>query len=534
MLHILCSMLTLSRIHLQAPIISSEVNEADLAHNNTFQGRMDAQKTVTLKWALLWRSIIRSSLGHTAYPYCLYIQSLDLRNLGDLLEDFGFRDHALDDFFADDMAGFLKAQHAPMKQKTRGPKASYIRLDIPVVLELIGESITNFVSQSASQNRTTVAVEDLSGNIRSDALAKWTTRLSKLKSMTLWDGGALNQSIAEALVSSCYDFDDLTFFTCLKPDTDHDIASFFGGLRADTIRSFVALSAGGIGPETLQSLNHHAQSLKRLKLDGLRSDAVKHLSNIQGCVALDSVELSDSDGVVDLEATANDVYLDVVEWLGRCNVLRELLLRHFLSGPKILTQVCLKNNVRLRKLQVIGYTLVGNQDFHKALSHQTSLESLELRADPETAFRDDIDVLVTSVCQLKNLKYLDLLSTSEYFSTNEIFALASNLPLLEEISFNGYEVTDALWHSVATLHHLRSLQIHAVTTFSHNAMMNYVSTLQPTNKGLLLSIMNQKTENAISERQETTIRKAIAARVDGKFEFTLFREPDSESETPSD
>lgn len=523
-----------NRIHLQSTITSSEGNDADLSQNDTFQGRLEAQKTTLLKWALLWKSIIRSSLGNTAYPYCLYIRSLDLRNLTDLLEDPQFRDKALDNFFANDMAQFLKSQETPMKQKMRGAKVSYKKLDVTNVLELVGESITSYVSQAASENRTTVAVEDLSGNIRTTALANWTSRLSKLKSMTLWDGAVLDKSVAEAISESCHNFDDLTFFTCLRNDTDHNLASFFGGLRANTLRSFAALSAGALGPETLLSLNHHAKTLKKLKMDGLRSDAVKNLSFLQGCTAFESLELSDSDGTVDLEATENDVFLEVINWLGRCKGLQELLLRNFISGPKILTQVCLKNDIRLKKLQVVGYPLAGSQDFHRALSHQTFLESLELRADPETAFRDDIDILVSSICRLTNLKYLDLLSTSDYFGTSEILTLAANLKQLEEVFFGGYDVTDAVWHGLSQLPNLRSLNIHAVSSFSFRAMQGFVSTLQDTNRGLLLSIMNQQAENAISERQEKTIRQTIADRVDGKFEFTLFREPDSESDTPSD
>merc|ERR1712093_639140 len=507
------ALLWLYRIHLQSTITSSEGNDADLSQNDTFQGRLEAQKTTLLKWALLWKSIIRSSLGNTAYPYCLYIRSLDLRNLTDLLEDPQFRDKALDNFFANDMAQFLKSQETPMKQKMRGAKVSYKKLDVTNVLELVGESITSYVSQAASENRTTVAVEDLSGNIRTTALANWTSRLSKLKSMTLWDGAVLDKSVAEAISESCHNFDDLTFFTCLRNDTDHNLASFFGGLRANTLRSFAALSAGALGPETLLSLNHHAKTLKKLKMDGLRSDAVKNLSFLQGCTAIESLELSDIDGSVDLEATENDVFLEVINWLGRCKGLQELLLRNFISGPKILTQVCLKNDIRLKKLQVVGYPLAGSQDFHRALSHQTFLESLELRTDPETAFRDDIDILVSSICRLTNLKYLDLLSTSDYFGTSEILTLAANLKQLPN---------------------LRSLNIHAVSSFSFRAMQGFVSTLQDTNRGLLLSIMNQQAENAISERQEKTIRQTIADRVDGKFEFTLFREPDSESDTPSD
>ncbi|CAL3965985.1 unnamed protein product [Diplocarpon coronariae] len=527
------ALLWLYRIHQQSTIISSEGNDADISQNITFEGRIDAQRRTLLKWALLWKSVIRSSLEVTAYPYCLYIRSLDLRNLAELLEEPRFRDNAQGTFFAGDMEIFSKPQETPMKLKIRGSKG-YKRLDVPIILELVGESITRYVSKSASLNHATAAVEDLSGNIRSDALAKWTGRLPNLKSMTLWDGAALSRSVADAISENCFNFDDLTFFTCLKNNADHDVASFCSGLRANTLRYFTALSAGALGSETLLSLNHHSQSLKRLKLDGLRSDTVKHLSLLRGCKALEVIELSDAEGSVDLEATENDIYLEIIVWLGKCYGLQELLLRNFVGVTNVLTQVCLKNDIRLKRLQVVGYPLAGNQDFHRALSHQTSLESLELRADPETAFRDDIDILVTSICQLTNLKYLDLLSTSDYFRTTEILSLVSHLPQLEELFFSGYDVNDALWPGVARLRNLRSLNIHAVTSFRFNAIIGYISMLQDSNRGLLLSVMNQSPENALSERQEGLIRHAIKDKVDGKFEFTLFREPDSESDTPSE
>lgn len=421
-----------------------------------------------------------------------------------------------------------------MKKNTRGAKAAYKRLDIPLVLELIGESITSFISESASQNRGTVAVEDLSGNISATALPKWASRLSKLKSMTLWDGAALNEIVANAIASNCYSFDDLTFFTCLRADADNDLAAFFRGLRTHTLRSFAALSAGSVGLQTLLSLNYHARSLKKLKLDGLKSDAIKNLSYLQGCDKLESLEIADAEGLINLEATENDIYLEIVAWLSKCDSLRELLISNLVSGPAILTQVCLSNNIKLQKLQVVGYPMIGNRNFHKALSHQTSLESLELRADPEGGFRDDIEDLITSISNLSKLKYLNLLSTSDYFRTAECLLLVGPLTSLEELWFSGYDVTDELWHAVAQLHHLRALNIHAVTSFSYDGILAYISTLQETNQGMLLSVMSQSPEHPLTEVQEATIRQIIAAQVDGRFEFTLFREIDSDAESFSD
>jgi hypothetical protein len=97
--------------------------------------------------------------------------------------------------------------------------------------------------------------------------------------------------------------------------------------------------------------------------------------------------------------------------------------------------IIVNNNIRLNNLEVTNYTLVNNVSFHRSISQQTSLESLKLRADPEESFHDDIDKLVSSISTLKNLKILNLLSTSDYFKTSDIARLVSALPSLEEFWF---------------------------------------------------------------------------------------------------
>jgi len=71
---------------------------------------------------------------------------------------------------------------------------------------------------------------------------------------------------------------------------------------------------------------------------------------------------------------------------------------------------------------------VNNQEFHLSLAHQTSLESLELRADAEECTRDDLDTLVSSLCSLRELRYLNILDTSDYFQSLQIQQLALSLP----------------------------------------------------------------------------------------------------------
>jgi hypothetical protein len=249
----------------------------------------------------------------------------------------------------------------------------------------------------------------------------------------------------------------------------------------------------GIGPETLLALNNHSNSLKALKLNGLKSAAVKNLSLLQGCGVLEILDIQDSDGFVNLEETENDIFLEVVEWLGRCDRLRDLSFKNFLSAPSILTDICFRDNIRLRKLEVVDqYSLASNQTFHQAIAQQKSLETLILRGDPEGSFRDDIDTVISAISQLSGLKELDLLNTSEYFKSAEIRQIASSLRGLEKLTIAGFDVTDEIWPSMAGLHHLRALNSHGLSSFSCDGLLNFISTLRPSNHGLVLSVWNQR------------------------------------------
>jgi hypothetical protein len=532
-----CLMCRLSkgRIHNQSDYFRDD--EPDTATPVSWQEGRALQIRTTAKWALLWQSIIRSSLGTTAYPYCLYIRSLDLRNLDSLLEDTFFRSACLDTFFADEMSNFLKAQDASLnagQKETRLGKSAYLRLNVAGILDSVGESITTYVADSAVRDRVIVALEDISGNINTAALQKWASRLSRLKTLTLFDGSVLNEGVADVINRHCPDFDDLMFCFCMQANVDSDIAGFFSTLRPNSLRSFTAFSAQSIGPETFLALNNHRLSLRVLKLHELKSNAIKTLSLLQGCEALEILHLQDDDGLINLKETENDVYLEVIAWLGRCKRLQELRLQNLLSAPSILTELCLCNDIRLRKLELTNYPLVNNQDFHKAMSHQTSLESLILRADSEVSFKEDIDILVSSVCQLTGLRELDLCETSEPFRSPEISRVASSLQKLEKFSFSGYDVSDKIWPSISGLPYLRALNAHAITSFSFDGLLNYVSRLQPTNQGLVLSVMCQGLDYDLSDHHKALIQKSIEEKVDGRFEFVLYIESDSSYDSASD
>lgn len=284
--------------------------------------------------------------------------------------------------------------------------------------------------------------------------------MSKLKSITLWDGRALDEAVAMSIASKCFGFNDLSFFSYRPTDSsDSNLASFFSSLRANTLESFGALDAQKIDPEAMLALNQqHSGSLKSLTLLELEPRGLRNLNLLKDCDKLETIDIGFSSMTadhIDLEATENDVFLELVEWLGKCTNLCDVQLA-LLSGPSILTHVCMANDLHLRSIAVKDYDLLNNQAFHKALSHQTSLEKLNLKAEADGAFGDDIDILIDSICQLKNLKELKLVNTSDYFASHHITRIASHLPNLETFIFGGYDLTDQIWDSMAGLPHLQN------------------------------------------------------------------------------
>jgi len=105
---------------------------------------------------------------------------------------------------------------------------------------------------------------------------------------------------------------------------------------------------------------------------------------------------------------------------------------------------------------------------------------------------------------------------------------------LEDLRVGGYDVTDEVWRGIRTLPNLRSMSFHAVTSFTYDGIMSYISTLQPSNAGLQLSVMCADANSDLAPHQIANIKDALAAKVGGKFEFVMYREPGSDFESGSD
>ena len=101
--------------------------------------------------------------------------------------------------------------------------------------------------------------------------------------------------------------------------------------------------------------------------------------------------------------------------------------------------------------------------------------------------------------------------------------------------FLGGVVSDGIWPALSAMSKLKSLNILSLSLFSSTAIFEFIDTLRvESQQKFLLSIMNQDVEQNISERDQALIRINLAARVNGQFDYLLFREDALDSESDSD
>ncbi|OBT78399.1 hypothetical protein VF21_02195 [Pseudogymnoascus sp. 05NY08] len=531
----------LYRIHTHASIRGGESNEDEMSRTGEFKetsiaARLAQQKLTVSQWALQWRSIILSSLGRTVYPYCLYIQSLDLRNLVDLLEDNIFQGNFQDMFFSSLPFGETQINTRILRSKGKQRTPINIRLFI----NSVGDSISRSVGDAANVPGTTAALNaiDLSGNIDPVEFPTWIGRLSRLESMALWDGTVLNRHAGEIIQKHCRNFQSLSIYTCHGEKVDLNLAGFLDALPKNTLKSLRVFSYNDIAGETFQALNQHRESLVDLALGNLKAPAIRSLSVLKGLKALLNLDLDDAEGRINLESTANDSFLELIGWVTGCVQLKTIRLNRFVDGPAIMRALCLNDKIRLNSITLRGYTFAYNQELHRSLASQTELESLELRAeteeDDDDNIREDIDTLVSSLSSLKKLRYLNILDTSNSFQSLQVELLAVSLPKLEDLSVSGHTMGDEVWGAISQLHQLRSLSFHSMTTFTFDGIMKYLSNLRQSNYGIHLYIMNATAESRLSPHEQTIIKQTIEKMVNGRFSFVQYREVESDFDSESD
>ena len=270
------------------------------------------------------------------------------------------------------------------------------------------------------------------------------------------------------------------------------------------------------------ALNCHRETLTELKLNGIKADSIPALSMLKGCTNLTSLLLAEIRPTQDLEKRHNDTFLEVVSWLCQCKKLRIIELSNFLSAPALLTPVLLESSINLTKLALDGYSMSESRDFHRALSQQTSLQDLCLNGE-SSENPEDVDILVDSLSELENLTDMRLQEVSEYFLDNHFCKLAKCLQKLERWESSGYAITDDIWEDMASMKDLRRLEFNALTRFTSDGIMDFISNLGPGNDGLLLNIAMQDVDYDLTDEEQSRIRETITRELNGRFDFMLFR-----------
>jgi hypothetical protein len=359
--------------------------------------------------------------------------------------------------------------------------------------------------------------------VLSGALVRWTPRLPRLQSLELRDGKPLEDELVHASIfEHCPQFKSLMIYTWTSEDSDHKFSKFIGGLRTNTLKQLHTIRDIRAGAETFLALNAHGESLEDLRLC-VSDDSLPHLSLLQGCTALRNLRVEDIHGSVDLDATENDVFLEVIAWLRKCGDLQRLSFTKLQSGAAIATPVLLEHNIRLTHLEIDTYVLKDHKTFHQALVHQrSSLRYLSLSGDTEEMFGDDLDYLVDSLKQLHELRDLKLL-LPEVLRDEHLITIISKLTLLEDLYVSGLELNDIILDSLAKVPNLRSVTLSGISKFTVPGLLDFVSRLGPGNSGIRVTIDMADPDTMLPEESVDIVRDSLVEQTGGTFEYMALR-----------
>lgn len=359
--------------------------------------------------------------------------------------------------------------------------------------------------------------------VLSDALVRWTPRLPRLQSLELWDGKPLEDELVHASIyEHCPQFKSLMIFTWMSQDADHKFSKFIGALRPNTLKQLQTISDIRAGAETFLALTQHGESLEDLRLC-VSNDSLRQLSLLQGCTAIKYLRIEDIHGAVDLEATENDVFLEVISWLTKCRNLQRLSFTKLQSGAAITTPVLLEHDIHLTHLEIDTYTLKEHKTFHQALVHQqSSLRYLSLHGDTDGMFRDDLDILVDSLKQLHELRDLKLI-LPEVLRDEHLIAIIGKLTLLEDLFVSGLELNDVVLGSLADLPYLRSVTLSGISKFTADALLDFVSRLGAGNSGIRVTIDMADPDTMLPDESVNLVKDCLSEKTGGTFEYMTLR-----------
>lgn len=200
-------------------------------------------------------------------------------------------------------------------------------------------------------------------------------------------------------------------------------AAFLRELRPQSIESFKLPRFFNLGPQLFQAISRHGESLTELKLEMQQIDSVLpnltiyNLSLLNGCTNLVSISLAGCKlSRNDLEVSGHDAFRKTCTWLKGCKKLRNLALSGFFQ-PAWTTPILLEDSIHLSSFEYQSFEL-QDLKFHRALTNQTSLQSLSLKGVMDGLV--EADAMVKCLSKLVNLTHLRLEKISESFVDRHI------------------------------------------------------------------------------------------------------------------
>lgn len=509
----------LLRLTKNSPSIHDSSNADDMG--TTYDGKR--------RWAGMWRSIILSSAGVTFYPYCLWIKSLGLSDLDQLLLDIARDPKRRRSFFEGPMKEF---DIISGRMKTRAGKPV---LEIQKIVEKVGDAITKFAKEASEKQNKSVQLTSLEGaNLPTSLLSVWTARLSTLTTLSVRDGSVLSAEVAESIRENCPSFRELTCYNIRGTTVDQNMSEFFRSLRENSLENFRVLSANEIGFDALEGLMHHSRSLRSLELSSLGNTSLPFLHLLTSCQYLEELKIESSipSPPSMWAADGEDPLPRVAVWLKECRSLKRLSISKLAGASKLLSDVLSSPDLRLRELDV---ELIDDEEaFYSALGYQTDLESLVFRSNAEVPDPNGArhDKLLDSICSCKKLRDLDIMQKATgidqvQLTTGDLFLIRESLRNLEELNFDGENLTDAIFEHLAQIPSLRALYINGLSIFTYEGIRSFIEALKvaSSHRDFRLDIVNQNGDTKISERHEAELTRLMASSLNGSFNLVYFRDP---------
>lgn len=458
-----------------------------------------------------------SALGQTSYPYCKHLRVLDLRDLGNMLQDDAFRSPQIFNyFFSGPLAQFM------VTGKATRSKHFADQLKVRETVAAIGDVI---ISQAPLLEALT---EHAIETVFSMRLQTWLPKLQHLRRLDVGNGRILaNESIRSLIHKHCSSLSELRMFSCYDDSADAHLAAMIEGLPENTITLFENLSDCRINTLTCKALNKHGKSLRTLSL-ALTDDGLLALSDLNNCTGLTTFAVDWLRQTADLYSTKKDTCDQIAEWLKTCHTLTDVTLKKVSFAPELLVPLLRGGQVKLTSLTLTAtesalYDIRPQAEFHTLLGQQQELQELILAANADDASFEDRDTMLAGLCALGNLRKLHLTRLADDFVGDDLQKLSDHLVNLEDLYIGGVGYTDANLESLAKLRKMKNLVIAGLSRFTADGLLNFVLSLTESNRGLILQVDLADFDVAIREDQQLLISETLASRVGGVFRYNLSR-----------